>query len=66
MEPKPKKMWLRGAIKHPGALDAAAAEHGRPDTKAGHLAEARAEEKSSDPHIRSRGALGVRLIRKSI
>jgi hypothetical protein len=72
MEHKPRKMWLRGdahhegAIKHPGALNAAAAAHGRPNTKSGHLAEARAEEKSPDPHIRSRGLLGARLIRRTI
>jgi hypothetical protein len=69
---KPRKMWLRGdahhdgAIKHPGALNAAAAEHGRPNTKAGHLAEARAESHSPDKSIRSRWALGIRLIKRSV
>lgn len=68
----PKKLWLRGdahhpgAIKHPGALDAAATAHGHPDTKAGHMAEARAESHSPDKRIRSRGALGIRLISKSL
>jgi hypothetical protein len=64
---KPRKMWLRGdahhegAIKHPGALKAAAARHGLST-----LQEAEKEKKSSNPHIRGRGALGVRLIKKQI
>ena len=64
---KPKKMWLRGdarhegAIKDPGALTAAAKEHG-----VSKLQEAEKESHSKDPHIRSRGALGVRLIKRTV
>lgn len=60
------KNWIAGAIKKPGSLDAAAAAHGRPDTKSGHLAEARAESQSPNKKIRSRGALGVRLISRNL
>ena len=56
-----KKHWLGGAIKHPGVLTAAAKEHG-----VSKLQEAEKESHSSNPHIRARGALGVRLIKKSI
>ncbi len=60
-----KRKWLTGgknpAIKHPGALDAAADRHG-----VSHLQEAEKESHSSNPHIRSRGALGIRLIKKTI
>ena len=57
----PKKLWLRGAVKHPGALTAAAHEHG-----VSKLQEAEKESHSSNPHIRSRGALGIRFIKKTI
>ncbi len=60
-----KHKWLSGgknpAIKHPGALTAAASEHG-----VSKLQEAEKESHSSDKHIRSRGALGIRLIKKTI
>lgn len=66
MEKKPKH-WItgdahhEGAIKHPGALTAAASAHG-----VSKLQEAEKESDSTNPHIRGRGLLGVRLIRKKI
>ena len=56
-----KKHWLGGAIKHPGALTAAAKENG-----VSKMQEAVKESHSSNPHIRARGALGVRLIKKTV
>lgn len=56
-----KKKWLSGAIRHPGALTAAAKEHG-----VSKIQEAEKESHSSNPHIRARGALGVRLIKRKI
>jgi hypothetical protein len=56
-----KKHWLSGAIKKPGSLDAAADRHG-----VSHLQEAERESHSKNKHIRARGALGVRLIKKRI
>ena len=58
---KRKKDWIGGAVKHPGALTAAAKENGRSK-----LQEAEVESHSSDPHIRSRGLLGKRFIKKTI
>jgi hypothetical protein len=55
------KHWIGKAIKHPGALTAAAARHG-----VSKLQEAEKEAKSSNPHIRGRGLLGERFIRKKI
>lgn len=49
--------FLQHAIKHPGALTKAAQQHG-----VSKLQEAERESHSSDPHIRSRGILGKRLI----
>jgi hypothetical protein len=60
MADKPKK-WIQGAVKHPGALTAAAKEHG-----VSKLAEANKESHSSNPHIRARGALGKRFIQHKI
>lgn len=57
MADKPRK-WMNGAIKHPGALTKAASANG-----VSKLQEAGKESHSSNPHIRSRGALGERLIR---
>lgn len=57
---KPKN-WISGAIKHPGALSAAAKRNGRSK-----LQEAEKESKSGNPHIRARGALGKRFIQKTI
>lgn len=62
-----KKHWLdgtthsSGAIKHPGALTASAKQHG-----VSKLQEAERESHSDNPHIRGRGALGVRLIKRTI
>ena len=62
MEHKPpRRMWLRGAVKHPGALTEAAHEHG-----VSKLQEAEKESHSSNPRIRSRGALGIRFIKKTV
>lgn len=49
--------WIGGAVKHPGALKAAAKRHGL-STKQ----EAEKESHSSNPKIRSRGNLGKRFI----
>jgi hypothetical protein len=53
--------WIQGAVKHPGALSAAAQRHG-----VSKLQEAKKEAHSSNPHIRSRGLLGERFIKKTI
>jgi hypothetical protein len=60
MADKPKH-WIQGAVKHPGALSAAAKRSGRSK-----LQEAETESHSSNPHIRARGALGLRFIKKEI
>lgn len=56
-----KKKWIQGAVKHPGALTAAAKAHG-----VSKLQEAEKESHSSNPHIRARGNLGKRFIKKTI
>lgn len=53
--------WIKGAVKHKGALTRAAAGHG-----VSKLQEAEKESHSSNPHIRARGALGKRFIQKKI
>lgn len=53
-----KKKFLQKAIKHPGALTAAAKRHG-----ISKKAEAAKESHSSNPHIRARGILGKRLMK---
>jgi hypothetical protein len=53
--------WIQKAVKHPGALGRAASRAGRSK-----LQEAEKESHSSNPHIRSRGVLGRRLIKKTI
>ena len=58
---EPKKNWIAGAVKHPGALTRAAQQNGKSK-----LQEAEAESHSSDPSIRARGALGKRFIKKTI
>lgn len=58
---KPQKLWLRGAVRHPGALTEAAKENG-----VSKLQEAEKESHSNNPSIRGRGALGVRFIKKSL
>jgi len=57
---KPKN-WIQSAVKHPGALTAAARRNGRSK-----LQEAEKESHSSNPHIRARGALGKRFIKGTI
>ena len=57
---KPKK-WIGGAVKHPGALTAEAKASGRSK-----LEQAEHDAKSSNPHIRGRGLLGERFIKKTI
>jgi hypothetical protein len=57
---KPKK-WIQSSVKHPGALTAAAKRNGRSK-----LEEAEVESHSSNPHIRSRGLLGKRFIKKTL
>lgn len=56
-----KNKWLSGAIHKPGALTAAAKQHG-----VSKLQEAEKESHSKDPHVRARGVLGERLIRRKI
>ena len=58
---KPMSNWLKGAIKHPGALTAAAKQHG-----VSKLQEAEKEKNSPNPKIRARGALGARLIKRTV
>jgi len=53
--------WIQRAVKHPGALTKAAKQHG-----VSKLQEAEKESHSSNPHIRSRGNLGKRFIKKRI
>ncbi len=55
------KKWLGSAVKHPGALTAAAKKHG-----VSKLQEADKESHSSNPHIRARGNLGKRFIKGKI
>jgi len=57
---KPKN-WIGPAVKHPGALTAAAKRHG-----VSKLQEAEKESHSSNPSIRARGNLGKRFIKKTI
>jgi hypothetical protein len=49
--------WIAKAVKHPGALTAAAKRHGVSKTQ-----EAAKEARSSNPHIRARGLLGKRFM----
>lgn len=56
-----KKNFIKGAIKHPGALTEAAKRNGRST-----LQEAEVESHSTNPHIRARGALGKRFIQGKI
>lgn len=52
-----KKGWIKGAVKHPGALTAAAERHGISKKQ-----EAERESHSSNPKIRARGNLGKRFL----
>lgn len=56
-----EKHWIQGAVKHPGALTAAAKAHG-----VSKLQEAEKEKQSGNPKIRARGALGERFIKGKI
>lgn len=58
---KKTKKWVQGAIKHPGALKEAAKRNNRSTRQ-----EAEVESHSSNPHIRARGALGLRFITGNI
>lgn len=49
---------LKTAIRHPGALTRAAAEHGKSKKE-----EAEEESHSKNPHTRGRGLLGMRLMK---
>ena len=51
------RKWIQGAVRHPGALKAAAKRHGVSTRE-----EAERESHSSDPSIRARGNLGKRFI----
>lgn len=53
--------WIQSAVKHPGALTAAAKRHG-----VSKLQEAEKESDSKNPKIRARGALGERFIKKAV
>jgi hypothetical protein len=53
--------WIQKAVKHPGALTAAAKRHG-----VSKLQEAEKEAKSSNKHIAARGRLGERFIKHKI
>jgi len=53
--------WIKGAIRHPGVLSAAAKRNG-----VSKLQEAEKESHSSNPSIRARGNLGKRFIKKTI
>lgn len=57
----PMANWIEKAVKHPGALSAAAKSHGKSK-----LQEAESEKHSSNPKIRARGALGERFIKGKI
>lgn len=51
--------WISRAIKHPGALTRAASAHGVSKRE-----EAEKESHSSNPHIRARGVLGKRFMKR--
>jgi hypothetical protein len=50
--------FIQKAIKHPGSLTRAAERHGESKHQ-----EAEKESKSSNPHIRGRGLLGLRFMK---
>lgn len=66
MSRKKTNKWIQGtakkegAVKHPGALKRAAAQHGRST-----LEEAKAESHSPNKRIASRGRLGLRFLGKA-
>lgn len=51
-----KEMWIQGAVRHPGAVKRAAKKHGKSVA-----AEAKAEAKSPNKKIASRGRLALRF-----
>ncbi len=55
------KKWLSGAIKHPHRLTDEAHASGRSK-----MQQAEHDAASSNPHMRSRGLLGERLIKRKI
>ena len=55
------KNWIGGAVKHPGLLTREAKASGRSK-----LQQAEHDAASSNPHVRSRGLLGERFIKKTI
>jgi hypothetical protein len=55
-----KDKWIGGAVRHKGSLTRAAKKHGRST-----LAEAKAEEKSPNKKIASRGRLALRFMGKA-
>jgi hypothetical protein len=56
-ERKPMGNFIKKAVKHPGALTAAAKRHGLSTSE-----EAEKESHSTNPHTRTRGILGKRFI----
>lgn len=60
-DPPMAKKWLQGAIKRPGKLTAEAHASGRSK-----LQQAEHDSNSDNPHIRGRGLLGIRLVKKAI
>lgn len=61
MAGKKKKNWIKSAVRHPGALTAAAKAHGRSK-----MEEAEVESHSKDPHVRGRGLLGLRFMKGKV
>ncbi len=55
------RKWIQKAVRHPGALTDAAKQHG-----VSKLQEAEKESHSSNPHVRARGALGIRFIKHKV
>lgn len=56
-----KRKWLQGAIRRPGKLTAEAKSSGRSK-----MEQAQHDATSSNPHVRARGLLGERLIKRKI
>jgi hypothetical protein len=55
------KNWISSSIKRPGKLTAEAEKSGRSK-----LQQAEHDSHSKNPHIRGRGLLGIRLVKKTI
>lgn len=56
-----KGNWIKGAVRRPGSETAAAKRNGRSK-----MAEAEVESHSKNPHIRGRGLLAERFLRKTV